>query len=73
MLPAVAFLATPSIAEGLGIESARGCRRGGQTLAGDSLGAVSPWLSVAVSGRVSGTGGVASVKAKALRLKVGRA
>lgn len=30
------------------------------------------WLSVAVSGRVSvGTGGVASVKAKALRLKVG--
>lgn len=47
----------------------------GRGIAGAGLaGPVSPWLSVAVSGRVSvGTGGVASIKAKALRLKVGRA
>lgn len=48
--------------------------RAGNRWRGTSWGLLSPWLSVAVSGRVSvGTGGVASVKAKALRLKVGRA
>lgn len=63
-------------------EHRRGSRDGkcaglssGRAAAGWGLaGPVSPWLSVAVSGRVSvGTGGVASIKAKALRLKVGRA